>query len=599
MLAEQIKQEVFNPFRDNKYGKTTLIELFFKDKNAFYSKYKNKEVSEETADFFNRNMQKLLTVNDTMSIQFFREQEYMRLIDEYCDWREKTENSNQQKKQVEIQKEKNLKVSNKVEIDLSGVETAAEDEADLYKISKKVVEVNYKNHKYKQYALNKKKFFNCPLCEEKKKHAAVFVQGDKQIIYCIKCVKELLDNGGKIPSKAEKKKETKVGNKKETKVDKKKSKTLDTITILTSETNSGKLLWEVKKATNEGVEYAKYIAVTSSRMGKALSITKTVKNGKAKYVMTADKASMVFRSLDGLEEAIWKQNPKVIPVKIHIKTEEEKELEKLAREIEAIERQEEENRKKERHQQMLEQQKKQKEEARQAKLLAEKARQEKQRLQAEQKAKKVAEKMAIEEQARKEREAKERAELEKLPQIGVRDFVVRRNVFKCMHASHKLENVVAAVNIIDKYNEERLIRVNAGYCSNCKIFFIMESTYENLKNRGIPICRVSDEKTYLKNYSVNGMLLAQESILMQYGYNVNQQEGLSSTRRQKILAVLIDKKILGKSEIISYLDFFISQRQTQSKYQVAISKWEADREFVENYRIGEYHQYGVNAIYRR
>lgn len=95
------------------------------------------------------------------------------------------------------------------------------------------------------------------------------------------------------------------------------------------------------------------------------------------------------------------------------------------------------------------------------------------------------------------------------------------------------------------------------------------------------------------------MILAQESILMQYGYNTNQNEGLSATRRQKILAVLIDKKILGKSEIISYLDFFISQHQYSSKYQVAISKWEADREFVEHYRMGEYHQYGVNAIYRK
>ena len=127
----------------------------------------------------------------------------------------------------------------------------------------------------------------------------------------------------------------------------------------------------------------------------------------------------------------------------------------------------------------------------------------------------------------------------------------------------------------------------------------MESSYDNLKRMGIPLCRMSDEKTYLKNYSVNGMILAQESILMQYGYNVSQTEGLSSSRRQKILAVLIDKGILSKSEIISYLDFFISQRESQSKYQIAISKWEMDREFVEGYRIGEYHQYGVNALYRR
>lgn len=31
----------------------------------------------------------------------------------------------------------------------------------------------------------------------------------------------------------------------------------------------------------------------------------------------------------------------------------------------------------------------------------------------------------------------------------------------------------------------------------------------------------------------------------------------------------------------------------------AISKWEDDREFVEEYKSGEYTKYGVNAIYRR
>ena len=76
-------------------------------------------------------------------------------------------------------------------------------------------------------------------------------------------------------------------------------------------------------------------------------------------------------------------------------------------------------------------------------------------------------------------------------------------------------------------------------------------------------------------------------------------EGLTATGRQKILAVIIDNKIMSKSEIISYIDFFISQRSSNSRMEVAISKWEADREFVENYKIGQYTQYGVNAIYRR
>ncbi len=52
MLSEQIKQEVFTPFWDNRYGKTTLMEMFFKDRKFLYSKYKKNEISEGTIAFF-------------------------------------------------------------------------------------------------------------------------------------------------------------------------------------------------------------------------------------------------------------------------------------------------------------------------------------------------------------------------------------------------------------------------------------------------------------------------------------------------------------------------------------------------------------------
>ena len=81
--------------------------------------------------------------------------------------------------------------------------------------------------------------------------------------------------------------------------------------------------------------------------------------------------------------------------------------------------------------------------------------------------------------------------------------------------------------------------------------FILESTYIRLRNMGVVLCRICDEKSYLKNSCINGMRLAQESILMQFGYTVSQEEGLSASRRQKILAVMIDNKVLSKSEIIS------------------------------------------------
>lgn len=184
--------------------------------------------------------------------------------------------------------------------------------------------------------------------------------------------------------------------------------------------------------------------------------------------------------------------------------------------------------------------------------------------------------------------------------IRVKDFVVRRTTFKCMNHDHHLQNIDAQIDIIDKFGNIKHEIVSAGYCPNCNIFFIMESTYQKLKLKGTLVCRISDEKTYLNGTaSENGMRLAQESILMQYGYNVSQTEDLSSARRKKILAVLVDNDILTKSEIISYLDFFINQRKYQSRFEKAIEKWESDKEFIEDYKNGSYKQYGVKGIFRK
>ena len=83
------------------------------------------------------------------------------------------------------------------------------------------------------------------------------------------------------------------------------------------------------------------------------------------------------------------------------------------------------------------------------------------------------------------------------------------------------------------------------------------------------ICRTNDERAYLSGaMSETGMRLAQESILMQYGYNISQIEDLSSLRKKKILALLVDNNILTSSDVISYLDFFISQRKHQSRCDI-------------------------------
>ena len=56
---------------------------------------------------------------------------------------------------------------------------------------------------------------------------------------------------------------------------------------------------------------------------------------------------------------------------------------------------------------------------------------------------------------------------------------------------------------------------------------------------------------------------------------------------------------MTKSEIISYLDFFINQRQYQHKFEKAIEKWNIDKDFVEDYETGRYTTIGVSGIYLR
>lgn len=182
--------------------------------------------------------------------------------------------------------------------------------------------------------------------------------------------------------------------------------------------------------------------------------------------------------------------------------------------------------------------------------------------------------------------------------INIHDFVVRRTVFKCTHSNHKLQDIAGSIDIVDKKGAIENIIITAGYCPECKVFFILESTYAHLKHKGIPLCRITTEDSYLKSkVPAGGMNLAPESILMQYGYSVSQKEGLSDFQRQKILSVLIDNKIMTKSSIISYLDFFILQKKKNPNYKNAISKWQDDREYVSGYKIGSKNTYVIKGIH--
>lgn len=184
-------------------------------------------------------------------------------------------------------------------------------------------------------------------------------------------------------------------------------------------------------------------------------------------------------------------------------------------------------------------------------------------------------------------------------QIGIEDFVVKGNLFQCRKKEHKIQDISALIQISDENRNIRSLKIPAGYCEECKVFFILESIYQSIKNEGMILCRIIDEKKYIPAMHMNGGKYASESLLMQYGYNVSNVYKLPKKYRQNILAFIIDYKIMTKSEIISYLDFFIGQRKTLENMKNAISKWEEDKQFIKNYNIDNIEVVKVATIYRK
>ena len=183
--------------------------------------------------------------------------------------------------------------------------------------------------------------------------------------------------------------------------------------------------------------------------------------------------------------------------------------------------------------------------------------------------------------------------------IEVGDFVLRSSHFKCMYNSHKTVNIDAKVSIIDQNGNIKNKKIPAGYCASCKVYFILDSTYENLLKNGIPVCRISSASSYLKEKTNthDGMNLAEESILKQYGYTVAENESLSPAQRRKILSCLIDSGIMSKMGVISYLDFFINSKKKLKKFDNAVKKWKSDRAYVEKYKIGSFKEVEVGTIH--
>jgi len=181
--------------------------------------------------------------------------------------------------------------------------------------------------------------------------------------------------------------------------------------------------------------------------------------------------------------------------------------------------------------------------------------------------------------------------LSEIKAIGIKDFVVKMNVFKCINSNHHIEDVNAIVNVIEKSGKRCFEEIKAGYCKECNVYFITNITYEKMRSKGIVLCRVTNEKNYKTIAGNYYNKMAEESILMQYGYNVSENDNLTSEQRHRILASLIEYEIMTRVEIVNYLNLFINQRRHMDSMKTAITKWKEDIEYIEKYNSGKHTKY--------
>lgn len=185
--------------------------------------------------------------------------------------------------------------------------------------------------------------------------------------------------------------------------------------------------------------------------------------------------------------------------------------------------------------------------------------------------------------------------------IRFADFVIKCNVFMC-NQNHNIEQIQALIDVMTPSGEIVTKCIPAGYCKNCDCYFILERDYMQLRAEGILLCQQISYDVYRKKglSIISGDELKPESLLYQCGYNVSAADDLSSVQRREILCRVVDNGLYSISGICSHLDWLIGRNKkiTDRDMNLAISKWQEDRNFISQYNKNSQRNITVSSIKR-
>lgn len=175
----------------------------------------------------------------------------------------------------------------------------------------------------------------------------------------------------------------------------------------------------------------------------------------------------------------------------------------------------------------------------------------------------------------------------KMQRIDFKTFIVLSNIFRCEKA-HSIEPVRALIEILLPDGSTSTEEVSAGYCKECKKYFVFERDYKTIREKGVLLCRIIGENDYKQLYSTENSFsdLKPESVLHQCGYNVKAVDNLTTEQRQGILRRVIDNELYTINGVLNFLDWLIvcNKKSGKRDMTIAIAKWQLDREYVAQYQ---------------
>lgn len=170
---------------------------------------------------------------------------------------------------------------------------------------------------------------------------------------------------------------------------------------------------------------------------------------------------------------------------------------------------------------------------------------------------------------------------DEIPLIDIYSVIVLSNTLKCS-SNHQSKDLLAKIPVLNESGQISYIRISASYCFDCERFTILKDDFNAIKD--VVMCKVIDETSEGQSNNCDMEMGQKQSILYNYGYNVQTKKNLSGQQRRIILSSVIEANIMNRRDVINHISTLIERGSKISSWKDATQKWKTDRKFVTEYQ---------------